>query len=319
MSLYSCAYIHLLEKGMRIMTLKAVIFDLGGTLIEYPNPSDTLKRLHEAAPIVGLDEKILKSVAEKYFEARNASFDNLKEATFAEALDQALFEAKIDMSSENRYETLKKIYHMFFGGPAQIIKGASELLWFLKRQNLKVGLISNTPWCGDFHSEDLSKFGILHGFSRLMWSSEENIRKPHKDLFNRMLESLGVSSDQAIYVGDNFSRDVVGPNSIGMKAIWVSTKSIPEGQTFNGWQVPDLAGVKKVIESIMKDDKKLSPLATRVHVAAANTDIRKAREMLHKAQDKLLNIQLNLCRHLNRSGNREVDGFETCTDCEMIV
>lgn len=249
------------------MTLKAVLFDLGNTLITYPNPDEVIPRFHEMAAEITADEMLpkldystlLKKLAEKYLELRQTSFQTLKEATFAEGLKLALQDLGLEMSPLDQMYVLENLYDEFFSSEAKVIPGALEILDFLEASQLQIAVISNTPWVGSGHYWDMDNLDIVDIRSGrefpVYWSSQEGIRKPHPELFRKALRKLNVAPDEAIYVGDNFSRDVVGPNSIGMKAIWISTKPIPEGQTLNGWQVADLVAAKAVVETLIKENK----------------------------------------------------------------
>ena len=53
-------------------------------------------------------------------------------------------------------------------------------------------------------------------------SGECNYKKPEKEIFELVLNDLNLKADEAIYIGDNYNIDVLGPRSIGMKAIYVS-------------------------------------------------------------------------------------------------
>ncbi len=249
------------------MALKAVIFDLGNTLITYPNPDEVSKRFHEKAAEIAADEmlprldytNLLKKLSEKYLEARESSFETLREATFAESLKVALKEMDIEISPVDEMYILEDLYEEFFRTEAKLIDGALEILDFLEVSRLKIAVISNTPWFGGEHYWDMDSLGIVNmrpGGREfpVYFSSQEGLRKPHPELFRKALRELNVTPDEAIYIGDNFSRDVVGPNSIGMKAIWISTKPVPEGQTLNGWQVTNLIEAKTLIETLTKEE-----------------------------------------------------------------
>ncbi|MBI3633655.1 MAG: HAD family hydrolase [Candidatus Vogelbacteria bacterium] len=244
------------------MALKAVIFDLGGTLVSYPNPDKVSKHFYEKAAEIADEgmpkmdyQTLLKKLSEKYLEARQVSFQNLKEATFAESLKAALKELGVEMASNDQEYLLEILYGEFFGDQSKLIEGAEEILSAFRKARLQIGLISNTPWPGVAHWGDMYYWGIMDYFHKGYFSSYEGIRKPHPELFRKVLREMKLTPDEAIYVGDNFSRDVVGPNSIGMKAIWISTKSVPEGQTLNGWQVASLMEVKALVETLTKEEK----------------------------------------------------------------
>ena len=91
-------------------------------------------------------------------------------------------------------------------------------------RGFKAGIVSNTPFPGYFFRNDLARFGLLHYFQTLVWSSEFGRRKPSPDIFNKALVNLEVAASEAVYVGDKFDRDVVGSSGAGMRSVWFDRK-----------------------------------------------------------------------------------------------
>jgi putative hydrolase of the HAD superfamily len=46
-------------------------------------------------------------------------------------------------------------------------------------------------------------------------------RKPHPRIFDDTLAKVGVAADAAVFVGDTWGPDVVGPMSMGMRAVYL--------------------------------------------------------------------------------------------------
>ncbi len=53
-------------------------------------------------------------------------------------------------------------------------------------------------------------------------SDEAGVEKPHAEIFHIALQALGVTADQAIYVGDNYYDDVVGAHGAGMETLLIN-------------------------------------------------------------------------------------------------
>lgn len=62
-------------------------------------------------------------------------------------------------------------------------------------------------------------------------SEDAKSYKPRKELFEFALNSIGLSAEQVVHIGDSLSSDVKGASSIGINAIWInrSGREIPEG------------------------------------------------------------------------------------------
>jgi HAD superfamily hydrolase (TIGR01549 family) len=232
------------------MPLKLVLWDMGGTLIDYPVSLEKAGEVFEMhKEEIGLSSEFMKDWVGFYLAERKSGLKTTKEATFLSALASAMSKNNLAMSGMAAMDTLEFLYKKVFGEVAALIKGSKEVLSAVYDRKIPMGLISNTAWPGRFHEADLKRFGIFDYFDLRVWSSEEGIRKPHISLFLMALGHFGVSQSEAIYIGDTFSRDVVGPNNIGIPAILISNKPTP--QAFNGWIAKDLFEVKEILSKMI--------------------------------------------------------------------
>ncbi|MBM11552.1 MAG: hypothetical protein CL759_05685 [Chloroflexi bacterium] len=65
------------------------------------------------------------------------------------------------------------------------------------------------------------------GFETVLSSEQAQIYKPRPELFQMMLERLGVTADETAYVGDRQLEDVYGPSQLGMHPVWVNRDDRP--------------------------------------------------------------------------------------------
>ena len=94
-----------------------------------------------------------------------------------------------------------------------------ESLWLLKtlrEKGLKTGLITNT-----FSDErDMILSSPLYPlFDAAMISYEQGISKPDPEIYRRAIQSLNVTPEECLYVGDGGSHELQGARSLGMQAI----------------------------------------------------------------------------------------------------
>jgi putative hydrolase of the HAD superfamily len=84
----------------------------------------------------------------------------------------------------------------------------------LRARGLKLGLLSNT-------ARDLGAFVRHHGLEvdALLTSRVHGKTKPHRSIFLRVLELLGVAPGDAAMVGDTIEDDVEGARAVGMQAV----------------------------------------------------------------------------------------------------
>lgn len=92
--------------------------------------------------------------------------------------------------------------------------GVAEMLEGLKGLGMKLGVISNTAslyqvfWI-------LKEYGIRDYFQDVTLSSVTGYRKPDPNIFRVALNQVQSDPATCAYVGDTFSRDVIGPQNMG--------------------------------------------------------------------------------------------------------
>jgi HAD superfamily hydrolase (TIGR01549 family) len=85
--------------------------------------------------------------------------------------------------------------------------GVAELLADLSGHGVLLAIVSNAL-CGAVHRDFLERAGLADRFAVQLYSDETGVRKPNPELLFRAIRALGVSADQAWFVGDTRSRDV---------------------------------------------------------------------------------------------------------------
>ncbi|MBI4992485.1 MAG: HAD family hydrolase [Candidatus Harrisonbacteria bacterium] len=208
--------------------VKAFIFDLGNTLIEYPAPEKLKENCAEFAHQMKISGEILNRMHELYMKNRREGFESFREATVETALTEALQESGREVSDLEILELVEEIYHYGFGRLAVPIEGGIGLMKALKERGMKTGIISNTPLPGFLFMKDLDRFDLLQYFDDLIFSADFGKRKPSPDIFRASLRNLGVKAHEAVYTGDSLDRDVKGSQDAGMKSIWLNRKGRQE-------------------------------------------------------------------------------------------
>lgn len=77
---------------------------------------------------------------------------------------------------------------------------------------------------------ELHKVGLLNYFNTIVISGDHGYCKPDPRLFRIALDQLGVTSEHALYVGDNPHRDIRGARQIGMTTVLFSPSPVPAGR-----------------------------------------------------------------------------------------
>jgi putative hydrolase of the HAD superfamily len=76
--------------------------------------------------------------------------------------------------------------------------------------------------------ELLAGYGLLDYFSAFVFSDEAGWSKPAPQVFRRAAELMGCQLDEMVHIGDREQNDVVGPKSVGARAV-LFTAAIDRG------------------------------------------------------------------------------------------
>lgn len=125
--------------------------------------------------------------------------------------------------------------------------GAEEALaWLAERYTL--GMVTNG--IPDVQRTKIDATGIADRFTSILVSGEIAVGKPDPVIYREALEQTGSTADQTIMVGDNYRRDVVGAQAVGIRGVWISMgRELPEGEA--PWLVVEsLADLPAALEAL---------------------------------------------------------------------
>ena len=91
----------------------------------------------------------------------------------------------------------------------------------LRRRGLRFGLVTNASHPMSQRDGTLRAHGLLEFFPDCrLAAADVGYLKPHRAIFERALEKLGVGAEEAVFVGDNLVADIHGAQEAGMAAVW---------------------------------------------------------------------------------------------------
>lgn len=106
--------------------------------------------------------------------------------------------------------------------------GAAQALEWCKARELAVVVVTNTVSRGDEEARgDFKRLGVSDLVDHVVSSYSTGWEKPHRAIFERALSYAGASAAEACNVGDRLDLDVAGPKALGMRAVWVSSDTVP--------------------------------------------------------------------------------------------
>jgi len=172
-------------KGADIQ-LKAVLFDLDGTLI------DSKKNIAAAANAARIHFGMLALPLEVVTGYIGWGIENLNRKTLGTDDPQKLAEG---------LEVLKAYYREHGVDQVVIYPGVWELLDFLKNRGMKLGLVSNKPH--EFTLMTLEELKLSPYFMVALGADATINKKPHPEPLLTVLQRMGVNPSEAVMIGDS--------------------------------------------------------------------------------------------------------------------
>ncbi len=238
---------------------KAVIFDLGSTLIDYLTHDwhevsrNATQRAHQQFQDSGhglpdFEEFwiLLEEVKQIYRERAQKEF---QEWTVVEAAEKLFKRLKLDNNGRLAGQFFES-YYSAMSEKLYIYDDTIETLSWLKERVEKIGLISNTIFPEEKHLEELDRFKIAPFLDYKIFSSTFGLRKPHPDIFSKAVELAGFEPNECVYIGDRYVEDITGPAKIGMPAILkkIKGREYPEEMPKSTRQIGSLSELRKHLE-----------------------------------------------------------------------
>ncbi|MEO0280573.1 MAG: HAD family hydrolase [candidate division WOR-3 bacterium] len=208
------------------MKIKAITFDYWDTLV--PIDEEKIKKMREerAKEVVRfLKEKgydfsyeEVKEISSKVWELYRVNPINNKEVTLYIMAEEILKNLKI-RKRKKMVESLVKIYEEYlYKAGLSVDKEVIEVIKILKEKGFKLGIVSNTPG-GNVEKKILEDTGISSFFDIMLFSSFEGVRKPHPEIFMKVINFFKIKPEELLHIGDTPELDIEGPLKIGAKAI----------------------------------------------------------------------------------------------------
>ena len=212
--------------------LRAVLFDLGGTLMYERATWDAVNARADDALTNYLREEGLelnlstfprefRNRLRKYFTQRE---QDLLETTYSFVLREVLKDKGYgDLPESIIRNALDKLFTITQTNWV-LEDDALPTLQKLETDGYRMGLISNAG--DDQDVQQLARgFGIAKYFDFILTSAACSYRKPHRRIFELALSNWYFLPSEAVMVGDNLDADVRGAQGVGMFAVWISRRA----------------------------------------------------------------------------------------------
>ncbi|WP_088324936.1 HAD family hydrolase [Bacillus cereus] len=222
--------------------IKAVIFDLDGTLLD----RDSSLKLFIKEQYKRHINK-LKHIPEEQYVSRFIELDNKGYVWKDKVYQQLLQEHSI---SDLTWEQLLEDYINNFQHHCIPFSNMEHVLKELKDKGILLGMITNG--FTEFQLLNIQALGIEKYMDTILVSEQEGIKKPQAEIFMRALERLGVTPEESVYIGGHPENDVIGARNVGMNAIW-KKDAFWENPFTDEYIIDDLKELLLLIDTIKKN------------------------------------------------------------------
>lgn len=232
--------------------IRAVVFDLGNTLITCPPwfrvelhtlASETLAELARRGQIAAGDGWVGEA-DRLYEEIHGHNRTEPTEITAAKVMGEIAGRLALDVSPAAIDAALEAVYRACV--PAvEPRAGAHETLAGLRDAGYRLAVLSNARY-GPFVPWALEAAALAPYLETVVSSADVGWRKPNPEVFWLLLDRLGVPAPESVYVGDYYPYDVVGAKAAGMRAIWLRAPYSPTGDGVDA-EIDELAEVAPLL------------------------------------------------------------------------
>lgn len=209
--------------------IRAIIFDLGGTLIDWPDWDEDIERRwglsynHLTSRLNGRPWPEHEAYVHAMRAAEKAHWQRVTEQHISETPDAVLLDGfrRLDCPvNERELMTALDGYANAIIGWAIIFPEAVETLVELRKRGYRLGLLSNTWWAAAWHNADLAPHGLTALLDVVMYTSDLPYSKPHPYVFKEAARRLHVEPHECVMVGDRMADDIGGAQRVGMRGVW---------------------------------------------------------------------------------------------------
>lgn len=222
------------------MPVRALLFDLFGTVVHFapsvpgveaatPQWRTAMHWLEETAerelPRIRFDDLLtaLMEVTQEIVRQRPPEY---REVPSRERFRRALLRLGIGAEQAPSVAERLSLAHMSYLASTTMLPLAHLDVLEHLASRFRLGLVSNFDH-GPTARRILADHGIARFFAAIVISDGFGRRKPHPAIFAAALRELGVALEEALFIGDSISEDVVGAQNARLKVVWLNPKRRP--------------------------------------------------------------------------------------------
>ncbi|HSQ53080.1 MAG TPA: HAD family hydrolase [Acidobacteriota bacterium] len=198
------------------MALKAVLFDLGLTLIRTASFPEIYRQILARFGVTASLDDIAKAQEATEREADTSTYDESHREEFWKNYNVSLLK-KLGIT-DNVVFLATQIDELWWEcSQVQVFSDVESTLSQLKARGLKLALVSNGFKKDLAHI--LGKLELKKWFDVIVCIESCNCAKPNKEIFLYALDKLGVEPHESVFVGDSVEQDYDGAFNVGIQPL----------------------------------------------------------------------------------------------------
>ena len=231
------------------MKIKAVLFDLGNTLVKTWNSEVTYKNVLASLGIDRSIEELEKAIAKTEEEFKESNYrSRYGEVSYTEYWERWDAQVLTHLGVSGEENLARQVKARWFDHANCVAyPEAVVTLNRLKQMDLKLGLISTA------YEEDINAILERSGLEKRLFDIVVGVNtikkeKPHPDVFRHALSKLNIEPSEALFVGDHIDNDYRGAKAVGIHALLIEREGKSTDDTSNLDRVRSLQDIFRFIE-----------------------------------------------------------------------
>ncbi|HEX3823290.1 MAG TPA: HAD family hydrolase [Mycobacteriales bacterium] len=235
-------------------TINAVLFDWGGTITPW-HVVDLLEIWSAAASILAPEQadELAAALVAAESELWLQTSSSMASFTTDQLMRHAVAAVGLEVD-EATYAAATEVYRLGWLPHTAAGPGALEMMRALRERGLRTGLLSNTNWPRAWHDDFLADDGLLELLDATVYTSELSHMKPHPSAFQTLLDAVGTTGEQAVFVGDRLHDDVSGAKALGMRTVWIRNEFVPAYDVQSDAVIDDLSELVDVVDGFLRQN-----------------------------------------------------------------
>jgi putative hydrolase of the HAD superfamily len=197
--------------------MRAVLFDLDGTLMDHDAARDAAIAAHLPDPALAGEWQRLEAINYDEYAAGRCSFQEQRRRR-VRGIHAAMGRTEPpDDACDAWFAAYLEHYRAGWAAFEDVAPALAALADALP--DVRLGIVTNGE--GGPQRAKLAAIGLTDRFPVFVASADVGMRKPDAEIFLHACEQLGVEPESAAHVGDRLDLDAQGAAVAGLRGIWV--------------------------------------------------------------------------------------------------